>query len=157
MGSLVAIAVVILHRAYRTEGDAEADPVRCVLGYPAMGQKHTLLVVDDDLDLLELIDLVLGVRYRLLIAADARSALHMLQQNHVDAILSDLVMPEMDGLALFHQARERGIGAPCLLLSAYPEAIEQADERQLFAMLQKPCSAEELFEACEQAVASKHA
>ena len=63
-------------------------------------QKETLLVVDDNHDMRRYIRSLLQKEYKLLEAENGVKAMEILEKHHVDLIISDLLMPEMDGLEL---------------------------------------------------------
>jgi signal transduction histidine kinase/CheY-like chemotaxis protein len=70
----------------------------------------TILVVDDEPDARQLFRRMLtsaGRDYRVLRAADGRQALSILRREQVDAILLDLVMPNMDGFQLLAAIRQQ--------------------------------------------------
>jgi CheY-like chemotaxis protein len=80
-----------------------------------------LLVVDDDPDVADLVrQLLEGSGYRVEAAADGAAALHALAERRPDAILLDLLMPQMDGFdvirALQEDAERRAI--PVIVLTA---------------------------------------
>ena len=67
-----------------------------------------LAVVDDENSIRELIgDLLAENGYDVDLAADRAQALRLCEQAHDDLILSDLPMPNMDGLVLYQQLRMR--------------------------------------------------
>lgn len=65
----------------------------------------TLLIVDDNRDLLTYMSQSLGSEYIVLTATNGREALQELQQSDVNIIISDVVMPEMDGLELCRRVK----------------------------------------------------
>lgn len=70
---------------------------------------HTILVVDDDPDTLELHARIIqsySAGHRVLRARSGREALTILQQQPVDLVLLDLMMPEMNGFTLLQMMRE---------------------------------------------------
>lgn len=70
---------------------------------------HTILVVDDDPDTLELHARIIqsySADHRVLRARSGREALTLLQQQPVDLVLLDLMMPEMNGFTLLQMMRE---------------------------------------------------
>ncbi|MGQ9681098.1 MAG: ATP-binding response regulator [Anaerolineae bacterium] len=70
---------------------------------------HTVLIVDDEPEALKLFWRVLSASergYRVITAGSGREALEVLRADKVDAVLLDLVMPEMDGFAFLAARRE---------------------------------------------------
>jgi two-component system, cell cycle sensor histidine kinase and response regulator CckA len=94
------------------------------------GQGETILVVEDNADLRKaMVESVKWLNYRVREAADGREALDILGQggSEIALVLSDLVMPEMGGAALFHTMRQRGLMLPMVMLSGHPMKKEMAD------------------------------
>ena len=86
-----------------------------------------ILVAEDDKSAGRLImDTLSDAGYEPVLAADGLQAYAMLTQRHVDLLVLDLMLPELDGFAL-HQLRESGSTLPVLVLTAR-EAI--ADKRR---------------------------
>lgn len=79
-----------------------------------------ILLVDDHPDLLYNLSLPLEIAgYQTLTAHNGLEALDILQTQKIDLILSDIVMPDMDGYELYHQVRENSawINIPFLFLT----------------------------------------
>ena len=66
----------------------------------------TILVVEDNTDMRGYIRSILREQYRVLEAANGEEALHILNSNSVDFIISDLMMPVMDGIELSRKVKE---------------------------------------------------
>ena len=78
-----------------------------------------ILVVDDDLDVcVSLRDLLRAEGCEVLIAGGGLDALHALDQGPVDLVVSDVVMPDLDGYDLFMEVRQRG-NIPVVLMTGY--------------------------------------
>jgi two-component system, OmpR family, response regulator MprA len=78
-----------------------------------------LLVVDDDPALARTLRRALGVEgYAVECAADGAEALHRLAQARYDAVVLDVSMPRLDGLAVCRRMRERRDTTPVLMLTA---------------------------------------
>lgn len=67
---------------------------------PASSAHETLLIVDDNSDMRRYICSLLKQEYKLLEAENGKKAIDVIKNEHVDLIISDLLMPEMDGLEL---------------------------------------------------------
>ena len=71
----------------------------------------------------------------------------------IDLIVSDVVMPEMDGPTMFGELRKRGIKAKVIFVSGYAEDAFQRNlpEGEEFGFLPKPFSLKQLIEAVKAA------
>src|SRR5207253_7096946 len=92
-----------------------------VMSSKMMSHSPTVLVVNDTAEVLELLTLLLTHEgYRVVSANNGRNALEMAVSSEPDIIISDVVMPEMDGLEFCRRlkldARTRDV--PVLLVSA---------------------------------------
>lgn len=107
-----------------------------------------LLVVDDDDSLLEQIRSILtGQSYIVETATNGEEALDKLFDTLFDAIILDIMMPKIDGLAILEQARKAGIGVPVLMLTAKGDVTDRVKGLDLGAddYLAKPFSIDELM------------
>ena len=78
-----------------------------------------ILVVEDDAELRGLFRRVLEKNgYEALEAADGQAALDVLDCQYIDLIISDIMMPVMDGYELVRSLRDAGIGIPVLMITA---------------------------------------
>jgi two-component system response regulator RegX3 len=81
----------------------------------------TVLVVDDDHAFCEIMsELLGGQRFKVLIAYSVKEALEMLDQYNPDLVLTDIMMPETDGLTLIRYLRTRSAWStiPLIVISA---------------------------------------
>jgi DNA-binding NtrC family response regulator len=72
---------------------------------------------------------------------DPRAAAEHLRSQRVELIISDFLMPEMDGIELLREARAAQPEAPRILLTGYADkenAIKAINEVQLFQYVEKP-------------------
>ena len=80
---------------------------------------YKILIVEDDLELRQLFARVLEKNgYRVETAADGAEALRILGGGYVDLIISDVMMPVMDGNAMVRALRDEGIKTPVLMITA---------------------------------------
>lgn len=115
-----------------------------------MARKTTILAVDDDTDVLNLYRLHADEQgYQTVVANSAEEALTILQQVTVDLIISDILMPEMDGYEFCRQlkANEQTKNIPFIFVSAVTELDELIAGYSLGAddYIHKPIVYEELI------------
>ena len=120
---------------------------------------RTVLVVDDAGVVRRLSFRVLSeAGYRVFEAAGAVEALEVLAMlhGHVDLVLVDVVMPEVNGVDLVRLIRERWSGPAILFMSAYPaEVLAREGLKDLrVRFLAKPFTRNELLGAVERAIAA---
>jgi two-component system response regulator CpxR len=109
--------------------------------------KQTLLLADDDVELCELLQEYLqqeGFVVRL--AHDGRSALDMASQTGLDAMVLDIMMPEMNGVDVLRELR-RDSTLPVIMLTARGDDLDRILGLELGAddYLPKPCNPRELL------------
>ncbi|SIQ38510.1 two-component system, NtrC family, response regulator GlrR [Aromatoleum tolulyticum] len=114
-----------------------------------------LLLVDDDTDLLRLLSMRLRASgYRVRTAESAESALACLAVERFGLVLSDVRLPDRDGLLLFEEIRQTWPALPVILLTAHgtiPDAVE-ATSRGVFGYLTKPFDSKALLGKIAQAL-----
>lgn len=114
-----------------------------------------LLVVDDDVDLLRLLSMRLTANgYRVTTADSAEAALARLAVERPDLVISDVRLPDRDGLALFDEIRRQHASLPVILLTAHgsiPDAVE-ATSKGVYGYLTKPFDSRALLDKVEQAL-----
>ncbi|MBN8441644.1 MAG: sigma 54-interacting transcriptional regulator [Thauera sp.] len=120
----------------------------------------SLLLVDDDADLLRLLEMRLSANgYRVTTCASAEAALGLLAVEHIDLVLSDVRLPDRDGLALFGDIQAQRPALPVILLTAHgtiPDAVE-ATSRGVAGYLTKPFDSRILLERIAHALLHAHA
>jgi two-component system cell cycle sensor histidine kinase/response regulator CckA len=109
----------------------------------------TVLVVDDE-DVVRVVTrrILESLGFTVVLAADGQEAIELIQaaaQPFV-AVLMDLTMPRLDGVAAFRQLQALGVTTPVLLMSGYTEqdAVARFSGKGLAGFLQKPFTAEML-------------
>jgi signal transduction histidine kinase/ligand-binding sensor domain-containing protein/DNA-binding response OmpR family regulator len=80
----------------------------------------TILLVDDHPDTLEYIKICLAGKYTFLTASNGKEALSILENSKIDLLVSDIMMPEVDGLSLCERVKTnpRFTNIPVILLTA---------------------------------------
>jgi len=122
---------------------------------PSQGQGAHLLLVDDDDDLLRLLSMRLSANgYRVTAVSSAEAALARLSIELPRLVISDIRLPDRDGMALFQEIRRSHPALPVILLTAHgtiPDAVE-ATTLGAYAYLTKPFDAKLLLERIAQAL-----
>jgi len=122
-----------------------------------MPEKRRVLVVDDDREIVRGVSIRLrAAGYEVLTAYDGQAGLTASLEHHPDAIVLDVRMPVMDGLAALAllKGHEATKAIPVVILSASVVAQEKAKILELGAryFLEKPYDAKSLIEAIESAI-----
>ena len=103
---------------------------------------YKLLVVEDNLELLMLMQQLLKSTYRVYIARNGKEALKIIKEKELDLIISDVMMPEMDGLELTRTIKSdpNYNHLPIILLTAktQEEDVKQALQNGADEYLKKP-------------------
>ncbi len=116
--------------------------------------RHTL-VVDDERNYLTILGRNLEDEgYRVSTADNAFAALELLSREQVALVLSDLKMPRMDGMELFHRVREDLGELPFVLMTAFAtvETALEAMKAGVFDYLMKPFKNEEILLVVQKAI-----
>ncbi len=117
-------------------------------------RRHTLLVVDDEIDVLESLRHLFHRTYRVLTAPSGPQALEILGSHEVHLILSDQRMPGMSGDVLLGHARRIQPDAIRMLFTGYADiqaVINAVNEGNIFRYILKPWDATELEGILRQA------
>src|SRR5215470_10564394 len=119
------------------------------------GNGARILIVDDDPGLREAYAEVLQYGgYSVTRADGGRAAVEALDRQHFDVILTDISMPDMDGLQLLRTVRQRDLDVPVVLMTGNPQvetAVEALDQGAL-RYLMKPVGEEALCQTVSEAV-----
>lgn len=132
------------HQASRSAEPANA-PAADLTGH------GTILLVEDEEAVRAFAARALVSRgYTVLQASSGMDALQIVEQNDgkIDLVVSDVVMPEMDGPTMFGELRKRGIKAKVIFVSGYAEDAfaKNLPEGEDFGFLPKPFSLKQLIE-----------
>jgi PAS domain S-box-containing protein len=114
-----------------------------------------VLIVDDEDSIRESLEIILQeAGYDVVTAADARSALDLIENRHFDVALVDRILPgSLDGVYVIQQIKKKNHLCEAVLMSAYPsfESAARLMEQQTFAYLTKPIQQEEIVRVVGEA------
>ena len=113
-----------------------------------MTATSTILIVDDDADFLEsLADILTAKGYQVVSAHGGRQAIQAARETPMDVVLSDIVMPGIDGLEACQEIEKLHPGASFLLMTGQPSdrLPQQALGKTDWPLLRKPFDVERLL------------
>ncbi len=119
-----------------------------------------VLIVDDDTALLEALPQALSLRLTAVEVDTSDSALHaldLIREHDYDAIVSDIKMPGMDGLALLAKVQELRPDTPTLLITGHGEhdLAVQALRGGAYDFIQKPIDRDYMVAALNRAIQTR--
>ena len=116
-------------------------------GAPAPVTKPRILVVDDELSMREMLNIVLRRDgYEVLLASSGRQAIQQLQTERVDLLLSDIRMPDLNGVDVLRAAKESNRDVVAFMMTAYASTDTAVEAMRLGAVdyFTKPFNMDEL-------------
>jgi signal transduction histidine kinase/ligand-binding sensor domain-containing protein/DNA-binding response OmpR family regulator len=117
-------------------------------------KKYRVLVAEDDLELSNLLFRLLSEQYDVSLAKTGKQALELIKNNRIDLLVSDIVMPEMDGLTLCKTIKSEVLTShiPVILLTAKTEMENRIEGLEMGAdsYIPKPFHPKHLFVRIEK-------
>ena len=118
--------------------------------------KRKILIVEDDIGVGLLLQRILGKKYSVYWAEDGLLAIHWLQNEIPDLIISDIRMPNLDGLQLIRNLNKSGLyrDIPIIVLSGDATVSELSNlDYYVFDYFQKPFNPNLLLQSVDKAFA----
>jgi len=116
----------------------------------------TVVIVDDEPDLLDLLKLILTEKtdYQILTTTNPHQAIGWCKEYQADVLISDLRMPEMEGIELLKIIRETDPDLPLIIMTAYGtiESAVEAMRQGAFDYITKPFRKEQILMTLNKAV-----
>lgn len=111
---------------------------------------QTIIIVDDEEMVLTSLSsfLALETDYHVETFTRAAKALEYIESNEVDLVISDYLMPEMDGISFLAKVRELRPEVPRIILTGYADkenAIKAINEVGLYQYIEKPWDNEDIL------------
>jgi DNA-binding NtrC family response regulator len=123
-----------------------------------MKNKPTILVADDNQDLLETFAMILKRRgYHVQTASDGLTAVDKFKEHNFDVTLMDIVMPEMNGVDASKKIKEIQPEAPIILMTAYTDEdlIQNAKDEGVCQVIHKPIHIDQLIDLINETAGSQ--
>jgi signal transduction histidine kinase len=119
-----------------------------------MSRRHTLLIVDDEADVVQSLQDLLRREFVVLGATQAQEGLRLLHRQPVHVVMTDQRMPEMSGIDFLRHVRQDRPEAIRLLFTGYADikaVIDAINEGHVYRYLAKPWDPDELRSVLHQA------
>jgi YesN/AraC family two-component response regulator len=84
-----------------------------------MDSKEVILIIDDELGPREAMRMVLKDDYTVLTASSGKEGLEYLSKNHVDLVILDIKMPDMDGISALQEIKKNNRDTEVVMVTAY--------------------------------------
>jgi DNA-binding NtrC family response regulator len=113
-----------------------------------MNDKKTVLCVDDEIDILELFqDELEDNGFNVLMAGSGNEGIEVFKNNHIDCLISDIRMPNGDGVSLVKNIKEQGKNIPMFLVTGFSDyTSEELAGLGVNAVIFKPFDLEEVVQ-----------
>jgi len=122
-------------------------------------EDYEILFVDDDKQILDIVEQYLTrMGYRLSVANSAKKALAILKERDIDIVFTDLVMPNMDGIALLKAIKAKKYGVEVIVVTGHGtlESAIKAFKSGSYDYLQKPLNFQRLRILIDRVLEKKH-
>ena len=121
-------------------------------------KRPTLLIVDDEYNTRETLLEFLGRKFDVVGAGNGSDAIKLLQEEDFDLILTDLRMPEADGMSVLEAASGKACRPKCIMMTAYGSITDavQAMKNGAFDFITKPIKLAKLEEVIASALKSRN-
>jgi DNA-binding NtrC family response regulator len=115
-----------------------------------INEKGIIVLVDDEEIVLTSIQSFIGLEtdYNVQTFTSAKTALNFIKTNEIDLVVSDYLMPEMDGISFLAEVRKIKPEVPRIILTGYADkenAIKAINEVGLFQYIEKPWDNDDLL------------
>ena len=120
----------------------------------------TILIVDDEQDTLDFLSYVLPKKnYKVITADNGFDALQTIREQHVDLVLSDIAMPDMDGYELYSQIRNFDDTIPIVMMTGFGydpnHVLVKAKKDGLHDIIFKPFEVDDLIHIIKKEIGKK--
>ncbi len=119
-----------------------------------MKPKPTILIADDEQKARKVLTIGLSDKYNVISVNNGKEAVKELAENNVDLILTDLKMPEMDGIELLEFVKQKYKNIPVVIITAFGSVDNAVEAMKLGALdyMTKPVDLDELEKLIEKSL-----
>ena len=125
-------------------------------------KKPLLIVLDDEPDITQMIaDFAELLEFEVKTSNSSEHFIHLLEAEPANIIISDIVMPDLDGMEIIHELSKRKISSPLVFMSGYDKSylktagvLAKGNRLNLMGTLCKPFAMGELEELLKKVVDS---
>ncbi len=120
-----------------------------------MQDKARVLIIDDDPVILEVIgDILTAHGYQVAVAPNGGAGIRELERSYFDLVLTDLVMPDVDGMEVLDYVATKTPKTSCIILTGHGtiKSSVEAIKKGAFDYITKPITADELLVVIEKAL-----
>ena len=120
--------------------------------------KPLILAVDDEENIRNLITYTFEEHnLEVMTAENGKAAITILENNPIDVIITDLLMPTMTGLALIREMKKRKSASPIIIITAYgnTEMVKEIIAEGVFRLIEKPLDFDILVPIVQDAIENK--
>jgi two-component system, NtrC family, nitrogen regulation response regulator NtrX len=117
-----------------------------------------ILIIDDEKAIRQTLKEILGYeKYAIEEAKDGEEGLNLLLKNEYDVVLCDIKMPKMDGIEVLEKAKNQGVSAQFIMISAHGtiDTAVDATKKGAYDFIQKPPDLNRLLVAIKNALDNK--
>ena len=121
--------------------------------------KPLILAVDDEENIRNLITYTFEEHnLEVMTAENGKAAITILENNPIDVIITDLLMPTMTGLALIREMKKRKSAIPIIIITAYgnTEMVKEIIAEGVFRVIEKPLDFDILVPIVRDAIENKN-
>lgn len=121
--------------------------------------KPLILAVDDEENIRNLITYTFEEHnLEVMTAENGKAAITILENNPIDVIITDLLMPTMTGLALIREMKKRKSAIPIIIITAYgdTEMVKEIIAEGVFRLIEKPLDFDILVPIVRDAIENKN-
>jgi two-component system, chemotaxis family, chemotaxis protein CheY len=120
-----------------------------------MGKLKEIMVVDDEAGIRALLsDALIAKGFSVTLAKNGKDSLNQLKKHHFDLLITDINMPQLNGLELIKVMKKKGRKEKVILISGDPvdDSLLNKESMPVFAQLKKPFGMDQLIDTVYSAL-----